>query len=73
MNIGLGYGVHKARGKRIVDSIWQGIRIGCGKNNLGISITLLTGITSRVMDISLSLGRAVIRNITGCVMDIGLS
>merc|ERR1719244_1032040 len=53
--------------------IWQGIRISTRKKDLSISLSLLTGITSRVVDISLSFGRAVIRNIASSIVDIGRS
>merc|ERR1719193_3101011 len=67
MDIRLSYGVDQSSGKRMV-CIWQGIRISSRKKDL--SLTLLTGITGRVMYISLSFGRAVIRNITSSIMNI---
>ena len=54
-------------------SIPISIGVDTSKENLGISITLLTSITSSVMDVSLSLRGAVIGNITGSIMDIGRS
>merc|ERR1711887_455086 len=72
MDIRFSYGVDQSSGKRMV-SIWQGIRISTRKKDLSISLTLLTGITSRVVDISLGFGRAVIRNITSSIVDIDRS
>merc|ERR1719443_254199 len=72
MHIGLSYWVDKPRGERMV-GIGKGIRISSREKELSISLTLLTSITSSVMDISLSLRGAVIGNITGSIMDIGRS
>merc|ERR1719309_1965683 len=72
MDIRFSYRVDQSSRKRMV-GIWQGIRISTRKKDLSISLTLLTGITSWVMDISLSFGRAVIRNITSSIMNIGRS
>merc|ERR1719430_3021367 len=72
MDIRLSYGVDQSSGKRMV-CIWQGIRISTRKKDLSISLTLLTGITGRVMDISLSFRRAVIGNITSSIVDVCFS
>merc|ERR1711862_72234 len=72
MHIGLSYWVDKPRGERMV-GIGKGIRISSREKELSISLTLLTSITSSVMDVSHSLRGAVIGNITGSVMDIGRS
>jgi len=69
MNIGLSYGIHQPRGERMV-GIGKGIRISSREKELSISLTLLTSITSSVMDISLGLRGAVIGNITSGIMDI---
>merc|ERR1712215_159678 len=53
MDIRFSYRVDQSSRKRMV-GIWQGIRISTRKKDLSISLTLLTGITSRVVDISLS-------------------
>merc|ERR1711970_1589647 len=70
MDIRFSYGVDQSSGKRMV-SIWQGIRISTRKKDLSISLTLLTSITSSVVDICLSFRRAVIRNITSSIVDVG--
>merc|ERR1712212_1089859 len=72
MDIRFSYRVDQSSGEGMV-GIWQGIRISTRKKDLSISLTLLTGITGRVMDISLSFGRAVIGNITSSIVDIGRS
>merc|ERR1719445_2050173 len=72
MNIGLSYWVDKPRGERMV-GIGKGIRISSREKELSISLTLLTSITSSVMDVSLSLRRAVNSNITCSIVNIRFS
>ena len=54
-------------------SITISIGVGTSKKDLGISLTLLTSITSSVMDISLGLRRTVIGHITCSIVNIRFS
>merc|ERR1719445_1674255 len=72
MNIGLSYWVDKPRGERMV-GIRKGIRISSREKELSISLTLLTSITSSVMDISFSFRRAVISSVTCSIVNIWFS